>query len=73
MAQAKIVSSEKCASFANSGSRSAELFRLWSESKRSTYLSFENTTATVNTVIYGVLQLMAHTLSPSVNLRRSLS
>ena len=57
----------------NSGSRSAELFRLWSESRILTYLSFENTTATVKTVIYGVLQLMAHRLLPSVNLRRSLS
>ena len=45
----------------------AALFRLWSESKRLTYLSFENTTATVNTVLYGVLQPVAHRLLPSVN------
>ena len=49
-----------------------ELFRLWSESKRLTYLSFENTTASVNTAIYGVLQLVARRLSPSVNLRWGL-
>ena len=72
MAQAKNASSEKWASFANSGSKSVELFRLWSESKRLTYLSFENTTATVNTAIYGALQLVAHRVSPSVNLRRGL-
>ena len=72
MAQAKIPSSEKQASFANSGSNPVELFRFWSESKRLTYLSFENTTATVITAIYGVLQLVAHRLSPSVNLRRGL-
>ena len=72
MAQAKIASSEKRASFANSGSKSVELFRLWSKSQKLTYLSFENTTATVNTAIYGVLKLVAHRLSPSVNPRRSL-
>ena len=72
MAQAKIASSEKWASLANSGSKSVELLRFWSDSKRLTYLSFENTTATVNTAIYGVLQLVAHRLSPSVNLRRGL-
>ena len=69
MAKAKIASSEKWASFVNSGSKLWELFRSWPESNRLTYISFENTTATVNTVIYGVLQLVAHRLSPLVNLR----
>ena len=49
-----------------------ELFRLWPESKRLTCPSFENTTATVNTVIYGVFKLVAHRPLPSVKLWRGL-
>ena len=49
-----------------------ELLRLWPERKKLTYSSFENTTAIINKVIYGVFHLMTHTLSTSAKLWRGL-
>ena len=49
-----------------------ELFTLWPESKRLNCSSFQNTTAIVNKVIYGVFKLVAHRLLSSAKFQRGL-